>query len=64
VVQKPAETDRLIIRSFIPEDLPVIHRILDQTFGDGNKVDDESALQERHSWLQVVDILENESTVR
>ena len=45
-------TDRLIIRSFIPEDLPVIHRILDQTFGAGDKVGKEAALQERRSWLQ------------
>jgi len=46
------ETDRLVIRSFIIEDLPIIHRILDQTFGDGNNVSNETALQERRSWLQ------------
>ena len=46
------ETERLIIRPFIPDDLVVIHRILDQTLGDGTKVDDEAALAERRSWLQ------------
>jgi RimJ/RimL family protein N-acetyltransferase len=45
-------TERLIIRTFIPEDLPEIHRILDQTMGDGSKVGDQAALQERRSWLQ------------
>ena len=49
--QTTIETHRLIIRSFVLEDLPGIHRILDQTFGAGDKVDDEIALQERHSWL-------------
>lgn len=29
-----------------------IHRILDQTFGDGSKVDEKTALLERQSWLQ------------
>jgi len=46
------ETDRLRIRGFEPEDLPVIHRILDQTFGDGSRVDDALALRERRSWLE------------
>ena len=50
--QNTMETHRLLIRPFILEDLPVIHRILDQTFGAGGKVDDETALQERRSWLQ------------
>ena len=50
--QTTIETLRLIIRSFVLEDLPAIHRILDQTFGTGDKVDDETALQERCSWLQ------------
>ena len=50
--QKTIETNRLVIRSFMLEDLPVIHRILDQTLGDGSKVDDQTALQERRSWLQ------------
>jgi RimJ/RimL family protein N-acetyltransferase len=46
------ETQRLRIRPLASEDLPVIHRILDRTFGDGSKVDDRTALQERRSWLQ------------
>lgn len=45
------ETERLIVRPFIAEDLQTIHRILDQTFGDGTRVADETALQERKSWL-------------
>jgi len=50
--QKTIETNRLVIRSFMLDDLAAIHRILDQTFGDGSKVDDKAALQERQSWLQ------------
>ena len=46
------ETSRLIIRPFAPDDLHAIHRILDQTFGDGTKVVDEEALNERRSWLE------------
>lgn len=46
------ETKRLVIRPFSPADLSAIHRILDQTFGDGSKVDHQAALQERESWLQ------------
>jgi ribosomal-protein-alanine N-acetyltransferase len=46
------ETDRLIIRCFQPDDLPVIHHILDQTFGDGSLVNDPAALGERRSWLE------------
>lgn len=46
------QTQRLIIRTFEPDDLPTIHRILDQTFGDGSQVNDQAALQERQSWLQ------------
>ncbi len=45
------ETDRLLIRTFLPDDLPVIHRILDDTFGDGSRVSDSAALLERQSWL-------------
>jgi ribosomal-protein-alanine N-acetyltransferase len=52
VNQETTETQRLIIRPFGLDDLPDIHRILDQTFGDGSKVDDKSALLERQSWLQ------------
>jgi RimJ/RimL family protein N-acetyltransferase len=50
--QETIETKRLVIRTFILDDLPAIHRILDQTFGDGSQVDDQAALQERQSWLQ------------
>ena len=50
--QKIMETERLIIRPFILDDLLVIHRILDQTLGNGSKVDDEAALVERRSWLE------------
>jgi ribosomal-protein-alanine N-acetyltransferase len=46
------ETSRLIIRLFAPEDLRTIHRILDLTFGDGSKIADEEALNERRSWLE------------
>jgi RimJ/RimL family protein N-acetyltransferase len=45
-------TGRLLIRCFEPDDLPVIHRILDQTFGDGSRVDDPAASRERRSWLE------------
>ncbi|NTU62067.1 MAG: GNAT family N-acetyltransferase [Chloroflexi bacterium] len=46
------ETPRLIIRAFQPDDLHAIHRILDLTFGDGSKIGDEHALNERHEWLE------------
>jgi ribosomal-protein-alanine N-acetyltransferase len=46
------DTTRLIIRAFEAADLPVIHRILDQTFGDGSLINSESAVQERRAWLQ------------
>ena len=46
------ETNRLVVRPFIEDDLQTIHRILDQTFGDGSKVADASALQARRSWLE------------
>jgi [ribosomal protein S5]-alanine N-acetyltransferase len=46
------ETARLIIRAFQPDDLHAIHRILDRTFGDGSKIDDEHALNERREWLE------------
>jgi RimJ/RimL family protein N-acetyltransferase len=48
---EPLQTARLLIRAFVPEDLPVVHRILDQTFGDGTKVDDPDALRERQAWV-------------
>jgi RimJ/RimL family protein N-acetyltransferase len=50
--QKIIETERLIIRPFVMDDLPVIHRILDQTLGDGSKVADNAAIMERRSWLE------------
>ena len=46
------ETSRLVIRTFSMDDLAVIHRILDQAFGDGSKADVPEALRERQSWLQ------------
>ena len=46
------ETSRLIIRPFVRDDLLVIHRILDQTFGNGGRIDNEAALEERRSWLE------------
>ena len=45
------ETSRLIIRAFQADDLHAIHRILDLTFGDGSKISNEAALNERQSWL-------------
>jgi ribosomal-protein-alanine N-acetyltransferase len=46
------ETSRLLIRAFQADDLRVIHRILDLTLGDGSKIDDEAALNERREWLE------------
>jgi len=46
------ETSRLIIRPFAPDDLHAIHRILDLTFGDGSKITDAEALNERRAWLE------------
>lgn len=45
-------TERLIIRSFTLEDTPTIHRILDETFGDGTLADDLNALHEREAWVE------------
>ena len=45
------ETSRLIIRAFQSADLYAIHRILDLTFSDGSKIADETALNERRTWL-------------
>jgi ribosomal-protein-alanine N-acetyltransferase len=50
--QTMIETARLMIRAFVQADLQSIHRILDQTFGDGTKATNEQALAERQSWLQ------------
>jgi len=46
------ETARLVVRPFVPEDLRVIHRILEMAFGDGSNIDDPAALRERQSWLE------------
>jgi ribosomal-protein-alanine N-acetyltransferase len=46
------ETPRLIIRPFTLDEAPIIHRILDQTFGDGTQSSDPAALDERRSWVQ------------
>ncbi len=50
--QPNLETSQLVIRTFRLDDLTVIHRILDQAFGDGSQADDPAALIERQSWLQ------------
>lgn len=46
------ETSRLFIRAFRLDDMPAIHRILDQAFDDGSLADDPQALQERRGWVQ------------
>ena len=46
------ETERLIIRTFEPPDLPHIHRILVQTFGRGTQGEEAQALREREAWLR------------
>jgi RimJ/RimL family protein N-acetyltransferase len=46
------ETPRLLIRPFDLDEAATIHRILDQTFGDGTQIDDPAALAERRSWVQ------------
>ncbi|HTP08685.1 MAG TPA: GNAT family N-acetyltransferase [Anaerolineae bacterium] len=46
------ETTRLTVRAFQADDLYAIHRILDLTFGDGSKVNNEEALNDRRSWLE------------
>jgi RimJ/RimL family protein N-acetyltransferase len=45
------ETERLIIRTFEPDDLPAIHQILSEAFPDGARADDAEGTQERDSWL-------------
>ena len=52
MLQQIIETERLEIRPFELADLPIIHHILEQTFGSGDKMDDPAALQERRSWLE------------
>jgi [ribosomal protein S5]-alanine N-acetyltransferase len=46
------ETPRLLVRPFDLDEVAVIHRILDQAFGDGTQIDDPAALAERRSWVQ------------
>ncbi len=46
------ETERLVVRAFEESDLLVIHRMFDETFGDGKLAGDAAALQERRSWLE------------
>jgi ribosomal-protein-alanine N-acetyltransferase len=45
------KTERLLIRTFQPEDLSDIHRILDLAFGTSRDVAAEQARRERESWL-------------
>jgi ribosomal-protein-alanine N-acetyltransferase len=47
------ETSRLIIRPFVRDDLQVIHRILNEAFGDPSRAEylPEPMLEERRSWL-------------
>ncbi len=52
MLQTTIETERLEIRPFELDDLTIIHRILDQTFGSIDKMPDKTALQERRSWLE------------
>lgn len=49
---KILKTERLIIRTFTEDDLLIIHRILDEAFGEGKLSDDVTTLEERRSWLQ------------
>jgi RimJ/RimL family protein N-acetyltransferase len=46
------ETERLILRTFEPADLPAIHQILNQAFPDGARADDAEEMLERESWLR------------
>jgi [ribosomal protein S5]-alanine N-acetyltransferase len=50
-IMQNLETARLLIRTFLPDDLEAIHRILDQSFGDGTKSGNQDSLRERSSWL-------------
>jgi RimJ/RimL family protein N-acetyltransferase len=45
------ETERLIIRSFEPADLPAIHLILSKASPEGGEADEVEAMLERESWL-------------
>jgi RimJ/RimL family protein N-acetyltransferase len=46
------ETARLLIRTFVPDDAPAIHCVLDRAFGDGSRAADPAALDERRSWVE------------
>ncbi len=46
------ETDRLLIRAFVHSDLPAIHEILNEAFGEGNNQSNAEELRERTSWLE------------
>lgn len=46
------ETPRLLIRPFVPDDAPAIHRVLDRAFGDGTRAEDPAALADRRSWVE------------
>jgi len=52
MLQISFETERLEIRPFELTDLPIIHRILEEALGSGDKMDGLTALQERRSWLE------------
>lgn len=45
------QSERLLIRSFEPQDLSDIHRILETAFGVAARQDEEHTLRQRESWL-------------
>ena len=45
-------TPRLLIRAFVHNDLPAIHEILNEAFGEGNNQSNAEELRERTSWLE------------
>lgn len=48
----PIQTNRLIIRPFVLDDLQGIHRILDVELGEAGVSGDSQALEARRSWLE------------
>jgi RimJ/RimL family protein N-acetyltransferase len=46
------ETERLIIRTFEPDDLPAIHQILSAAFPDGRGDDEAESMVSRESWVR------------
>ena len=46
------DTPRLLVRGFTRADLPAVHRILCDGFGERDRVADPAALAERGSWLE------------